>query len=663
MLKNGTTHITKNLLTRKLEFEKVESKFTVTTHGNAFSAESYKQTELFLNEFPHVFDGRCGNNRLMAVAFNKVTAEPYLLYNKISYGSGFYCGRTFNEIANRMTDAQIKGSALLLENYIDKLPAGDFALFFTSGLIEFETWPETTKAKLEQIGVDLNQFNKLKNGYPYIVFGQKGGAIGSAIQILPAMGPSDSPLADDISFSYTVTGQHDRGVIASSKIGPSVGWDKFFARNLGDDVNDDYNYDIVGLDINNNEQLLVEKTEDDTVDLSFINSAIYPNLIIRANVKDSVKLTPPQLKRWQVNFTGVPEGIAYVVPGQKIDSLTVEEGEELTFNYVYKNVSNKPFIDSIAVQETHINHTSLDRTVAVKNYKPLPANDSITFSINENTFGKVGLNTLQAYVNPKIQKEQNYFNNIISLNKFLTVKGDGSNPLLDVVFDGVHIMDGDIVSPSPLIGITLKDENKYRFKKDTVGLEIFVKQVCEDCGDYQRIAFSNPDIKWQPADETNKFKIDYQPKELSNGRYALLVQGSDESGNKSGVVPYEVSFEIINESTISNFYPYPNPFSTKTRFVFRLTGREIPDEIKVIIMTISGKVVREIDQNELGPIKIGDNKTEFFWDGTDQYGDRLANGVYLYKVTVKRGGVLLDHRDTKGDKGFKKGFGKMYILR
>ena len=33
--------------------------------------------------------------------------------------------------------------------------------------------------------------------------------------------------------------------------------------------------------------------------------------------------------------------------------------------------------------------------------------------------------------------------------------------------------------------------------------------------------------------------------------------------------------------------------------------------------------------SELGPLRIGQNLTQFAWDGTDQYGDRLANGVYF----------------------------------
>ncbi|HAS39922.1 MAG TPA: hypothetical protein DCS93_05555 [Microscillaceae bacterium] len=80
-------------------------------------------------------------------------------------------------------------------------------------------------------------------------------------------------------------------------------------------------------------------------------------------------------------------------------------------------------------------------------------------------------------------------------------------------------------------------------------------------------------------------------------------------------------------------------------------------------MTVTGKVVREITQDELGPIVIGNNRTKYFWDGRDEYGDVLANGLYLYRVIMKVNGQAIEQRKTSADKAFKNGFGKLYILR
>jgi len=150
---------------------------------------------------------------------------------------------------------------------------------------------------------------------------------------------------------------------------------------------------------------------------------------------------------------------------------------------------------------------------------------------------------------------------------------------------------------------------------------------------------------------------------LTDGSYNLQVEARDASGNQSGINPYTINFEVVNESSISSFYPYPNPFSTSTRFVFTITGDMLPDNLKIQIFTMTGKVVREITQAELGPIQIGNNISDFAWDGFDEFGDQLANGNYLYRVIAKINGQDIGHRGTGGDKGFRKGWGKLVILR
>jgi hypothetical protein len=68
-------------------------------------------------------------------------------------------------------------------------------------------------------------------------------------------------------------------------------------------------------------------------------------------------------------------------------------------------------------------------------------------------------------------------------------------------------------------------------------------------------------------------------------------------------------------------------------------------------------------KEEMGPLRIGNNKTAYAWDGTDTFGDQLANGVYLYRVVMTQEEEKLQHIWKKGDKAFKNGYGKLYILR
>jgi hypothetical protein len=171
-------------------------------------------------------------------------------------------------------------------------------------------------------------------------------------------------------------------------------------------------------------------------------------------------------------------------------------------------------------------------------------------------------------------------------------------------------------------------------------------------------------LEFTPASlPNNSCKINYNPNLITDGKYELTVQGNDRSSNRSGSNEYKIQFEVNNKPSITNVLNYPNPFSTNTKFVFTLTGSEIPEVFTIQIMTVSGKVVKEITKDELGNIHIGRNITEYSWDGKDEYGDKLANGVYLYKVITRLNDSSIEKSNTAADKFFVKDFGKMVIMR
>ena len=141
------------------------------------------------------------------------------------------------------------------------------------------------------------------------------------------------------------------------------------------------------------------------------------------------------------------------------------------------------------------------------------------------------------------------------------VKGDKINSILKVTFDGLHIMDGDLVSSNPEITISLLDENKFLALNDTSLFELFLSD------DYQALTpldNNDPEIQFIPAKEIssgdrNIAKIIIR-KSFTDGTYYLRVRGSDRSGNHSGQNDYLISFKVITKSAISNVINYPNKF-------------------------------------------------------------------------------------------------------
>jgi hypothetical protein len=294
---------------------------------------------------------------------------------------------------------------------------------------------------------------------------------------------------------------------------------------------------------------------------------------------------------------------------------------------------------------------------------PLRALNSDTVRFAFSSTGLAGSNLAIITINPGLaQPEQYLFNNSHSYR--FVVNPDRRNPILDVTFDGRRIMDGDIVSPSPEILIQANDDNPYFLLDDPSLIEVFFKPVNEP-GLITQLAPNDPRLQFVAASgPENKARLYFRPQNLADGLYELEVQSFDKSGNASGNSNYKIRFEVVNRSTISQVINYPNPFSTRTRFVYRLTGAALPEVFRIQIFTVSGKLVKTIDLAAMGDVAIGQNITQYEWDGTDEYGDQLANGVYLYRVQIRMpGNAEIEQYETSADRFFDRGWGKMVILR
>ncbi len=486
---------------------------------------------------------------------------------------------------------------------------------------------------------------------------------------IPAFTPKwvlSDGILDKIELTSGYTTPDTLGIITSPKFGPAKAWKQMHWRGTSEEDNsfDNPTVNIIGIDYNNIETplLRVNKNTQD-VDISFIDAAKYPYIKLKMRNMDSITLTPYQLSYWRVNYDPVPEGA--VAPNLFFTTNdTLELGNNLNFGIAFKNISPTAF-DSLSIKVTVIDKNNISHPVLLPKQKPLVSGDTLLFKYQIDTRNYTGLNTLLVDFNPDdIQPEQYHFNNFLYRNFF--VKGDNISPLLDVTFDGVHILNRDIVSARPHIVVKLKDENKFLALNDTSLMKV---QIRLPDGTLKSYRFDNDTLKFTPANLTNgdnTATIDFSP--LLPGvddEYELIVTGKDASGNKAGEIEYHVIFRVISKPMISNLLNYPNPFTTSTAFVFTVTGTQPPQNMRIQILTITGKVVREITSNELGPIHIGRNITEYKWDGTDMYGQKLANGVYLYRVLTNLNGKSLDKfkdTDDTTDKYFTKGYGKMYLL-
>ncbi len=643
----------------RIEFAPLKSDIEIRTIGGA-SRFSTPDHNLIINGRPMIHMG-CSNpagssaSRIIMVVLNNKTLKP--VENLVP---AYACGSEpfmydFGSLATASNRAKI-------ETFINAVPDSFYVVAIGINNVPYSDFTTSQKAAFGKIGSKLIQ--DMATGYPFAIVGQKGTAPGSAKEMTAILDNGVPANSQYITLKHRVLAPQDNGVITSTLIGPALSWgslhhniEKYRAGN------DNYTLSLIGVSSEGNTTVLAEDVTTKNFNLSDISTAQYPLLKLQAAMSDVADRSAPQLENWTVLYEPVPEGIIRPDLAEVTEQLVTEQANKgmLQVPMIFQNITPVAFKDSLVVEVT-LTGDGIEEQKKLMKLAPLAANSSVNFTDEFNTLALEGTYKLSIYVNPRLQPEQHYFNNIYVVPFRVKPR---LHPTMDVAFDGIHILDGELISPTPLISITMKDENRYAHLQDASGMSVVlvnegkqekVISLETESGDVEHIEF-------HPATENSDFRVEFKPKKFEAGRYTMEVRGRDVAGKQSGISPYRINFEVDDKASITNFYPFPNPFSTKTHFVFTLTGTTIPDHIKIQILTITGKVVKEIMKEELGPLRIGNNKTEYAWDGSDMYGDKLANGVYLYRVVISQGTEPMLHKQKFGDKAFKNGYGKIYILR
>jgi len=642
----------------------------------------------------------CTYNAIQFYVYDSATLQPITNYNvppaytNGRFGSQSVCNVTRDFFEFYYPDPTARKNAI---NFLDSIPSGDYVSITNLGATTNTSFISDWQSDQATLGAGNDLYHKLKalgftdidsftQNIPFLFFYQKN-VSGFTPQQFVGADPTRR-----INQDFTLLSRLDSGTIESPVFGPAKNWTSLHWRGKSIDptVTDLAQVQVYGVKNDGSQTLLTTVSPATDTSLSFISATTYPYLQLKMLNSDVQYATPNQLQYWRINADYVPEGaiapnILYTMQD------TVAIGQKIPVAIAFKNVSQVSF-DSVQVSFVITDANNIAHTIPIPKGKILISGD--TLSIRDTIDSKLypGSNTLYIMFNPNNdQPEQYLFNNFLYANFF--VKVDNTNPLLDVTFDGVHILNKDIVSAKPNILIKLTDESKFLPITDTSSMTVQVQFPAYYNGSGSvtpplRTYTFGDSMRFIPADLSkgnNVASIEFSPSFPMDGTYQLIVTGKDPSGNPSGSLAYRVSFNVINKEMISNLLNYPNPFTTSTAFVFTITGTQLPQNMRIQILTITGKVVKEITQNELGPIHVGTNITEYKWDGTDRYGQKLANGVYLYRVLTNLNGKSLDKytgvvaepssEDGKisnttitgglgsTDQYFTKGYGKMYLMR
>jgi hypothetical protein len=203
---------------------------------------------------------------------------------------------------------------------------------------------------------------------------------------------------------------------------------------------------------------------------------------------------------------------------------------------------------------------------------------------------------------------------------------DNIGPELSVFLNDESFVNGGITDENPILIANLFDESGINTVGTSIGHDITLVLDDETSNAKVLNQFYEADL-----DTYQSGTLRYQLNGLTPGPHTLTFKAWDVNNNSS-----EVRLEFIvqekEDVALKHVLNYPNPFTTNTKFMFEHNQVCTALETQIEIYTVTGRLVKSINTD----VKtVGFRVEGIEWDGRDDFGDQLAKGVYVYRVTVR----------------------------
>lgn len=202
---------------------------------------------------------------------------------------------------------------------------------------------------------------------------------------------------------------------------------------------------------------------------------------------------------------------------------------------------------------------------------------------------------------------------------------DNLGPRIRLFMNDESFVNGGITDDSPIILAKLEDENGIN-TAGGIGHDIIAILDGDETNPLNMNDFYETEV-----DDFTRGTATRRLRDLEEGLHTLTFIAWDVYNNSSRA---ELQFVVVGDGKLQleNVLNYPNPFVNYTEFWFNHNRPFEPLDVQVQIFTVSGKVVKTINQTV---INEGFLSRDIVWDGLDDFGGAIGKGVYVYKITVK----------------------------
>ena len=322
----------------------------------------------------------------------------------------------------------------------------------------------------------------------------------------------------------------------------------------------------------------------------------------------------------------------------QITGVIVDEAENIIedFNgFIKPSVFDKAILTKTLAQDNgsyEVDYLTQKNIIFSGNASVTKGKFSFSFIIPKDINYQVGNGKISYYSlsENKMEDAGGYFNKFFIGGTSSNNIKDDKGPEIDLFLNSTSFVDGGLTHPDPVLIVHLMDENGINVVGNSIGHDI--EAILDD---NSKDIYVLNDFYTGVLDAPNQGEVRFPFKKLSEGSHKLSLKAWDVANNANEEI---LQFVVSNSASIAlkNVLNYPNPFTDNTCFQFNHSLGNIPLDVKVDIYTITGQKVKSIEALWTGAetLQLGDCIS---WDGNDDFGDPLARGIYLYRISVSTG--------------------------
>jgi hypothetical protein len=208
---------------------------------------------------------------------------------------------------------------------------------------------------------------------------------------------------------------------------------------------------------------------------------------------------------------------------------------------------------------------------------------------------------------------------------------DNEGPRIRLFLNDTTFVSGGLAGSEPVLIARIRDESGINMAGVGVGHEMRLVINGNEAEAINVGHYYQSDL-----DTFRSGTLRYRLPPLADGAHTMSLTAWDVVNNSS-TATLDFVVEDSDRLRIEHVYPYPNPTTGPTRFVFEHNQAPgTPATVQIRIFTLNGRPIRTLDGPETLPDGIlPGSPVQIPWDGRDEDFDELATGIYLYRVRVE----------------------------